>query len=186
MTSGSRGRGIPGPSVGAGAIHMIVARSANGVIGKDGDIPWRLRDDMRFFRETTTGNTVVMGRKTFESLRKPLPNRKNVVITRDRDFEADGVTVVHSPEEALKVPRQGDLFVIGGQQIYEAFLPRTDVVYVTEVEAYVDGDTRFPDLGSEWQLTELDRHGADADNDHGFVIYRAERRVGAGHGSEQG
>lgn len=163
-------------------IHMIVARSSNGVIGSEGNIPWRLRDDMRFFRETTTGNTVVMGRKTFESLRKPLPNRKNVVITRDRDFDADGVTVVHSPEEALKAPRQGSVFIIGGQQIYEAFLPRADVIYVTEVDAHVDGDTRFPELGSEWELTELVRHGADADNDHAFVIYRAERRTGAGRG----
>ncbi len=134
---------------------MIVARSKNGVIGADNRIPWRLRDDMRFFREMTTGNTVVMGRKTFESLGRPLPNRRNVVVTRDKRFRADGVDVVHSPEEALALPRNardGELFVIGGQQIYEALLPYTDVVYVTEVQAVVDGDAFFPELGDEWEL----------------------------------
>lgn len=160
---------------------MIVARSKNGVIGVDNRIPWRLRDDMRFFRETTTGNTVVMGRKTFESLGKPLPNRRNVVITRDKRFDADGVDVVHSPEEALALPRKvrdGDLFVIGGQQIYEALLPYTDMVYVTEVQAVVDGDAFFPELGGGWDITEIDRHGADQHNDYPFVIYLARRRQG--------
>lgn len=169
-----------------GRIHMIVARSENGVIGRGNRIPWRLRDDMRFFRETTTGNTVVMGRKTFESLGRPLPNRRNIVVTRDKQFRADGVDVVHSPEAALAVPREsddGELFVIGGQQIYEALLPHTDVVYMTVVKAVVEGDALFPELGDGWDMTEVRRHQADEHNDYAFVIYVAERRQGARAGS---
>lgn len=179
-TAGRRGAVDQAASGSDDVIHMIVARSRNEVIGSEGDIPWRLRGDMRFFRETTTGNTVVMGRKTFESIGKPLPNRKNIVITRDRNFRpsdgAEGVTVVHSPEEALSVPRIGKLFIIGGQQIYEAFLPDADVIYMTVVEADIEGDARFPELGPEWELMELSRHEADDGNEYAFTIYRAERR----------
>lgn len=162
-----------------GRVHMIVARSKNGVIGADNRIPWRLRDDMRFFREMTTGNTVVMGRKTYESLGRPLPNRRNVVVTRDKQFQAAGVDVVRSPEQALMLPREpgdGEIFVIGGQQIYEALLPYTDVVYITEVQTVVDGDAFFPELGDEWDVTELRSHDADEHNEHAFVIYVATRR----------
>lgn len=163
----------------ADRVYMIVARSKNGVIGADNGIPWRLRDDMRFFREMTTGNTVVMGRKTFESLGRPLPHRRNVVVTRDKQFQAAGVDVVHSPKEALALPRNpgdGDVFVIGGQQIYEALLPHTDVVYVTEVQTEIEGDAFFPELGDEWELNELRRHEADEHNEYAFVIYEAKRR----------
>jgi len=167
---------VPGASR---RVKMIVARGKNGVIGRGGRIPWRLKDDMRFFRETTLGNTVIMGRKTFASLGGPLPGRRNVVVTRDRNFRADGVDVVHSPEEALALPlgpEDGELFVIGGQQIYEAFLPHADVIYLTEVDAVVEGDAYFPELGDEWELTELRRHEADERNEYGFVIYVARRR----------
>lgn len=156
-------------------IFMIVAHSKNRVIGKAGDIPWRLRDDLRFFKEKTTGHTVVMGRKTFQSIGKPLPGRKNVVITRDTDFRAEGVTVVHSPKEALNTSRQGRLFIIGGQQIYEAFLPVADVLYVTLVDAVVEGDARFPKLGPEWNWSPLRRQSADEHNEYPFVIYEVRR-----------
>ena len=188
MTGGERagrdGAAQPAPEAGRGTpsrrrVHMIVARSKNGVIGRGGRIPWRLRDDMRFFRETTMGHTVVMGRKTFESLGRPLPGRRNVVVTRDRGFRAEGVEVVHSPEEALALPRtpaDGELFVIGGQQLYEALLPYADVIYITEVDAVVEGDAFFPALGDEWELTELRRHGADEHNEYPFTVYAARRR----------
>ena len=161
------------------SVNMIVARSQNGAIGQSGRIPWRLRDDMRFFREMTTGNTVVMGRKTFESIGRPWPERRNVVVTRDKQFQPDGVDVVHSPEGALALPLgpdDGEIFVIGGQQIYEALLPHTDVVYLTQVDAVVDGDAFFPDLSDEWEMAELRRQEADDDNEFSFVIYVARRR----------
>lgn len=158
------------------AVHMIVAHDRNRVIGRRGRIPWRLRDDLRFFKETTTGHTVVMGRKTFQSMGRPLPNRKNVVITRDPQFAAEGITVVASPEAALAVPREGALFVIGGAQIYEALLPATDVVYVTVVDADVPGDATFPALSEEWTWTALRRGRADEHNEYDFTIYRVTRR----------
>lgn len=173
------GEAQAGSAIPRAKVNMIVARSKNGVIGRDGGIPWRLKDDMRFFRETTMGHTVVMGRKTFASLGRPLPGRRNVVVTRDLTFRADGVDVVHSPEEALALPRgpaDGELFVIGGQQIYEALLPHADVIYLTEVDAVVAGDAYFPNLGGEWELTELIRHEADERNEYGFVIYVARRK----------
>lgn len=156
-------------------IKMIVARSLNGVIGSQGGIPWHLSNDMRFFREITQGNTVVMGRKTFESIGKPLPNRLNVVVTRDTHFSPVGVTVVHSPEAVMQLPTQGDLFIIGGQQLYEAFLPQASEVFVTEVQADIAGDTYFPDLGQEWGRVKLQEHGADDRNDYSHIIYAYRR-----------
>lgn len=178
--TGSRGDGRSGSRApGDRDVRLIVAHAKNRVIGRDGDMPWRLRDDLRFFREKTTGHTVVMGRKTFESIGKPLPNRTNVVITRDESFEADGVTVVHSPEAALTLPQDGasgPLFVIGGGQIYEALLAFVNTAYITVIDAEPDGDTRFPELGPDWQWTELRRHEADEHNDHPFTIYEVTRQ----------
>lgn len=151
-------------------IRMIVARSRNGVIGADGQIPWRLRNDMRFFRATTEGHAIIMGRKTFESIGRPLPNRRNIVLTRDPAYTALGVTVVHSPEEALRVC-DADAFVIGGQQVYDTFLPFADELFITEVDAEVEGETIFPDPVGNWKIAEVERHGADEHNQYPHVIY---------------
>lgn len=159
-------------------IRMIFARSRNGVIGREGAIPWRLRNDMRFFRSTTEGNTVVMGRKTFESIGRPLPNRVNIVLTRDPSFRADGVQVASSPEDAIALAG-GDLFVIGGQEVYELFMPWAEEIYVTVVETELDGDTHFFEP-TDWPKTELMRHPADGENEYAHTIFRLTRPADAG------
>lgn len=159
-------------------IRMIVARSRNGIIGADGMIPWRLRDDMRFFRRTTLGHTVIMGRKTFQSIGQPLAERRNIVLTRDPDFTADGVLVAHSVAEALQLC-DGDAFVIGGQSVYAAFMPMAEEIFITEVDAYVDGDTCFPEPEGEWDVEEIGRYDKNAENEYPFTIRHLVRRKGA-------
>lgn len=156
-------------------IKMIAACSLNGVIGCKGTIPWRLRNDMRFFRRTTVGNTVVMGRKTFESIGRPLPDRRNVVITRNPHFSPEGVVVIHSPEEALQLPPFGDIYVIGGEQVYRAMMPYAKEIFLTRVHTELPGDTFFPPLEGEWKEVVLESHGADAYNEYPHTIYKLSR-----------
>ncbi len=127
-------------------LALIVAVAENGVIGKDGDLPWRLPGDLKHFRRTTLGHAVIMGRATWESLPKPLAKRRNIVVTRNRDYVAEGAEVVHSFEEALALARTTDPepFVIGGASLYEAALPLATRLVISEVHREVDGDTWFP------------------------------------------
>jgi len=134
-------------------IVLVAAVADNGVIGADGGIPWRIPEDMKHFREVTTGHPVVMGRLTFESLRRPLPDRTNIVVTRTPGWFADGVTVVGSLEEGLAAAREvgGDVMVIGGAQIYEAAIAMADVQILTEVHQSPEGDTFYPAFDrAEW------------------------------------
>mgnify|MGYP000015269829 FL=1 len=126
-------------------ISLILSVGRNNEIGRGNDLIWHFHADMKFFRETTTGNTVIMGRKTFESLPKVLPNRKNIVISTDKDLKIDGALVVHSVEEALEAAKDDNIFVIGGGKIYAEFLPLADKIYLTEIDAQCpDADTFFP------------------------------------------
>lgn len=126
------------------SISMIAAVGKNLELGKNNDLIWHFKEDMKFFKETTTGHTVIMGRKTFESLPKALPYRQNIVITTNKDYVADGATVVTSIDEAIKIANE-DIFIIGGGIIYKEFLPLSDKLYLTEVEAEMqDADTYFP------------------------------------------
>jgi dihydrofolate reductase len=131
---------------------LIVAVSENGVIGRGGTLPWRIPEDMRWFKEKTLGKPCIMGRKTWESFpKRPLPGRPNIVITRDRSFAADGATVVHSFDEAVRAAERvkGDgqeIMVLGGAEIYRDALPRADRIYLTRVHTTVDGDTYLPNL----------------------------------------
>ncbi len=127
-------------------IIIIVAISENNVIGKDGKIPWHIPEDLKRFRTLTMGNTVLMGRKTFESLGKPLDGRENIVITRNTDFKPEGVKVFHSFEEAVEYCKDKTTFVIGGQSVYEKALPIADRIEMTKVHKEVDGDTFFPSM----------------------------------------
>jgi dihydrofolate reductase len=132
-------------------IGLIWAQAANGVIGRDNAIPWHLPEDMAHFRALTSGATVVMGRRTWESLPprfRPLPGRRNVVLTRDRVWGADGAVVVHDLDAALV----GDVWVIGGADVYAEALPSADVVELTEVQESFDGDVYAPALGAGWQV----------------------------------
>ena len=141
-------------------ISMIAAVGRNNELGKDNDLIFHFKSDMKFFRETTTGSTVVMGRKTFESLPKVLPNRRNIVISRNADLKIDGAEVCQSVEEALELCKNDNVFVIGGGKIYAEFLRYADKLYLTEIEAdCVDADTFFPDFDkSQWKREVLAEH----------------------------
>ena len=132
-------------------IVLVVAVAQNGVIGRDGDLPWRLPSDLKRFKQLTLGKPVVMGRKTWDSIGRPLPGRPNIVVTRDASFAAPGATVVSSLDEGLAVAQReaealgvDEVCVIGGGQIYTQVFDRADILHVTRVEADVAGDTRFP------------------------------------------
>jgi dihydrofolate reductase len=162
-------------------VSLIVATSENDVIGKDNDLIWHLPKDMKFFKDTTKNHFVIMGRKNFESIPhkyRPLPNRTNVVVTRQTNYNAQGCLVLHSIEEALqKAKEAGDSepFIIGGGQIYRLALDNNliDRVYLTRIHKYYEGDTFFPNLGPEWKLIESDKHLADDKHecDYTFEVY---------------
>src|SRR5579884_652860 len=130
-------------------ISMIVAYAKGRVIGKNGSIPWHLSDDLQRFKRVTSGHPVVMGRKTFESIGRPLPNRRNVVLTSSRTFEASGVEVVHSVDDVLAMSKHDDVFIIGGEGVYRQFLGVAERLYITEIDVEVDGDTFFPEWDRE-------------------------------------
>ncbi len=159
-------------------ISLIVAVSENGVIGRDGDLPWRLSDDLKRFKAVTLGKPVIMGRKTWDSIGRPLPGRQNIVITRSKHFEADGCAVVDSPERAIAAAGDADeIMVIGGGEIYRRFIDKANRLYVTRVRASVDGDTRFPDIDEEvWREVSAEHHPADEKNDHAFDVLLYVRR----------
>ncbi len=164
----------------------MVAMASNGVIGRDSALPWHLPEDLRYFKRTTLGKPVIMGRKTFESIGRPLPGRPNIVVSRNPGWTAAGVTVTDSLPAALDcaqalVATSGaeELMVIGGAQIYAAALPLASRLYVTEVHAAVAGDTWFPPLDySQWREIAREEHAATSDNPYpyAFVVYdRADR-----------
>jgi len=134
---------------------MIAALARNGVIGKANDLPWHLPDDMKFFMNTTKGHHVIMGRKNYESLPekfRPLPNRTSIVVTRQHDYKAPGCTVVHQLEEGVKMAEKNsekELFIIGGSEIYKLAMPFANKLYLTEIDAQIEGDTFFPSYKKE-------------------------------------
>jgi len=146
-------------------VSLIVAVAENGVIGRDGDLPWCIPADMKFFKETTTGHPIVMGRKTHQSIGRALPGRTNIVITRDGDFAGEDITVVGDIDAAFQAAGDAaEVMVIGGAQIYELALPRADRVYLTEVHIAADGDTYFPTLDRRvWRETARVDHPAEGD-----------------------
>jgi dihydrofolate reductase len=159
-------------------ISLIAALSRNRVIGVNGGLPWRLPDDSKHFRRTTMGKPVIMGRINWESLPKPLDGRDNIVVTRQRDYEASGCTVVHSIEDALEVAKDADeIMIIGGQDIYAATLPLADRMVLTFVDAEVEGDTYFPEFDAGyWREVERHEHAADDRHAYAFSIVTYERR----------
>lgn len=156
---------------------MIVAVSENGVIGRGNDLPWRLPDDLKRFKALTLGHPMVMGRRTYESIGRPLPGRTSVVLTRNPDFAAEGVTVVRSWEEALAACAGAErAFVIGGASLYRRALDECERIYLTRVHAQVEGDTRFPDGALDrFRLVRGERHPADARHPYPFTFQDYER-----------
>jgi dihydrofolate reductase len=151
-------------------LTLIVARARNGVIGRDNAMPWKIPGEQAFFKRVTMGHPIVMGRKTWESIGRPLPGRRSIVITRDRNFAAPGAEVAHSLDEALALVGDADeAFVIGGAQIYAAALPHADRVIVTEIDADFTGDTTFPALApDEWR--EVSREPMEGATTRGFAV----------------
>jgi dihydrofolate reductase len=156
-------------------ISLIVAASANNVIGVRGELPWRLSDDLRRFKQVTMGKPIVMGRKTWASIGKALPGRQNIVLTRRSDFSAPGCDVVASKDEAVAAAGKADeLMIIGGGQVYDLFLPDADRIYLTRVHTNVAGDAFFAVPGAlDWRLVTDERHAADERNefDYSFRLY---------------
>jgi dihydrofolate reductase len=157
---------------------LVVAVAANRVIGRDNQLPWKLPDDMSYFKLVTMGHPVVMGRRTYQSIGKPLPGRENIVVTHDRAFQAPGCHVVASLDEAWKAAGDAaEVSVIGGTSLFEETLPIADRIHLTEVLADVPGDTFFPEFDrSQWQETEISRHPADAKHAHAFRIVVLDRK----------
>ena len=143
-------------------IVFHLARADNGVIGQDGQLPWRLPADLRRFKAQTMGKPMVMGRKTFESFPSPLPGRRHIVLTRDRGWQAEGAEVAHTPEAALALAGSGDVAVIGGAEIFAIFLPRADRIELTEVHAAPEGDAIVPPFGLAWRETAREDFAAEA------------------------
>ena len=156
-------------------LHLIYARAANGVIGKDNTLPWHLPEDLAHFKRTTLGCPVIMGRKTWDSLPpkfRPLPGRLNIVVTRDTGFVADGASVAHSLEAARDLcPPGSHAWVIGGAQIYAQALPLAHTVVVTEIARDFEGDAFAPALGTEWREAAREEHVAASGLPFAFVTY---------------
>jgi len=164
-------------------VSLIVAVSDNGVIGKDNDLIWHLPKDMKFFKETTMGHHVIMGRKNFESIPhkyRPLPDRTNIIITRQSGYKAEGCIVVNSVEAALEIAKnngENEPFIIGGGQIYEIALEENlvDKIYLTKVHHSFEGDTFFPELNAEWKETEVIDHKSDKKHEYAYSFLTFEK-----------
>lgn len=153
-------------------ITMIAAAGENNELGKDNGLLWHLPDDFKRFKKLTTGHYIIMGRKTFESFPKPLPNRIHLVITRNRDYKKEGAVVVHSLEEALQQAKEdAQPFIIGGGEIYKMALPRAEKIELTRVHGtFEDADTFFPEFSKEeWQLVSDTQHGKDERHNYSFT-----------------
>lgn len=163
-------------------LAAIWAQDENGLIGKEDQLPWRLPNDLKFFKQMTEANTLVMGRKTFEGMgSRPLPNRQTIVMTRDRDYQADNVMVMHEIEEVLDYAKENDgiMFVAGGSAIYKEFLPFCSVLYRTVIHHSFIGDTYFPEVDwDQWSLINISKGEMDEKNPyaHQFETYQRKRK----------
>lgn len=159
-------------------IILILARADNGVIGKDGTMPWHLPADLRHFKSLTQGKPMIMGRKTFDSLPGLLPGRRHIVLTRDKDWEAEGAEVAGSVKEAMKIANAPHIAIIGGAEIYKLFLPKADRIALTEVHVDVDGDTNMDGFDPKiWHESERKSHDA-ANGKPGFSFVTLKRTDG--------
>jgi dihydrofolate reductase len=159
-------------------VSLIVAVADSGVIGRDNALPWHLPDDLKHFKRLTLGKPVVMGRKTHDSIGKPLPGRQNIVVTRDPNYQREGVTVVRDPADALRVAGAApEIMVIGGAELFRAYLPVAGRVHLTRVHGDIPGDVHWPALdGRHWRLATSEPHPADERHVHALTFEMWERR----------
>ncbi|MFM2386867.1 MAG: hypothetical protein RL660_1624 [Bacteroidota bacterium] len=156
-------------------ISIIVAAAKNNAIGKNNKLPWHLRGDLQYFKKLTTNHCIIMGRNTYESIGKPLPNRVNIVLSSDKNYSLPGAVVRHTLQDALDyctLWKQQEVFVIGGAKVYESAMPQANKLYLTRVETEVaDADAFFPALDNKrWALTSAERHPEDEQNDHDYIF----------------
>lgn len=156
-------------------IAIIVAMGNNHVIGKDNQIPWHLPADLQYFKQITLGKPIIMGRRTFESIGKPLPGRHNIVVTHNQQWTADGVSIAHSLDSALELAKDApEIMIVGGSHLYQEALPLAQRLYITYVDINTDGDTFFPTWDPKtWHEVSRESHSADARNpiDYCFCVY---------------
>lgn len=162
-------------------IALIVAASENNVIGRDGKLPWHLPDDLKFFKDMTSGHPLIMGRKTFESLPGVLPNRRHIIVTRDREYNAEGAEEASSLDEAIMFAKQdnatGQIYIIGGGEIFAQAMEVADVIYLTRVHAEVEGDVFFPEIDMEqWEETDRKEHATDERHAYAFTFLTYKRK----------
>ena len=167
-------------------LSMIAALSINNVIGRNNEVPFRQRTDLKRFKALTMGHHLIMGRKTFESVGRPLPGRIIVVITRQSDYTADGVTVVHTLDDAVRLAQEAgdtEAFIAGGAEIYALAMHTADRMHLTRVHAEIEGDTWFPEFDdvSEWRLTDAEHFEADEHNEFPFSFLTYDRAGAEGH-----
>jgi len=159
---------------------LIVAIADNNVIGKDNDLIWYLPADLKFFKGKTTGHHIIMGRKTFESIGggRPLPNRISIIVSRQKDYKAEGCHIAHSLEEAIAmVENENELFIIGGKQIYEQSMDIVDTMYITRVHESFDGDTFFPEINyNDWELVSSNDNEPDEKNKYPYTFTEYRRK----------
>lgn len=155
-------------------VSIIVATSKNRVIGKNNKLIWKISSDLKRFKELTTGNTVVMGRKTYESIGKPLPNRRNIIITRNKKYSVSGCDIVSSLEEALFLTNN-NCFIIGGGEIYKQSLNIADKIYLTLVDKEFEGDSYFPEIGDDWVIINQDYFEANEKDEYNYSFIDYER-----------
>lgn len=158
-------------------ISLIVAMDKGGLIGRDNALPWRLSADLKHFRKTTMGKPIIMGRRTHESIGRPLPGRQNIVITTDASYRAEGCDVVNTPADALlKADAAEEVMVMGGASLYREFLPMAQRLYITRVAAELSGDTWFPEWSPEaWHCRDRQKFDADENNDYDYCFEIFER-----------
>jgi dihydrofolate reductase len=153
-------------------VSLVAAAGNNNVIGGNNKLLWKMPDDMKFFMNLTTGHTVIMGRKTYESFGRPLKNRRNIIVTRNENFTAEGCEVVHSLNEALALTtKDKEVFIIGGAEIYNQAMPVANKIYFTRIYGDFEGDSYFPYINDkEWVLTSVNEYPADAKNPYPFAF----------------
>ncbi|MDH5358327.1 MAG: type 3 dihydrofolate reductase [Gammaproteobacteria bacterium] len=162
-------------------LAIIVATDEQGLIGKNNDLPWKLSADLQYFRRVTMGKPLIMGRSTYESIGRPLPGRKNIVVTKKQNYQLEGCTVVHSIEDAIQsCDNAEEVMVMGGASLYEQFLPRANKLYLTLIHACLEGDTWFPEWNLEdWYEIDREDYLSDDKNDYpySFIVYERKNNL---------
>lgn len=159
-------------------ISLMVAHDPNYVIGKDNALPWHIPEDLAYFKKHTVGKGMVMGRNTYESIGRPLPKRRNIIVTRNKAYRAEGADVVHTLEDAIRLAKEvhEEVMVIGGEQIFRTVLPTADRLYITLIHKNFDGDTYFPQYGEDWKLVSESPQHMSGDIPFSYLVFERKER----------